>query len=155
MRRRLATGTVLAMAVVAVLASTASAKTMPVSGGVTQTSFVPSDFRTVGKVTFFSFTETDSLTGTFTGTSALTGECVTVLSGTTMCKADETFTSTATGASGTVQFKDLISIDPTGAFSGRFVIVGGTGDFANVHGHGTFSGTGRTGTYSGTLATGP
>ena len=44
---------------------------------------------------------------------------------------------------------DLIGIDPTtGAFSGRFVMVGGTGAPAGLHGEGTFQGQGTTGTYT-------
>jgi hypothetical protein len=82
----------------------------------------------------------------------LTGQCITLTSGTTMCTADERFTGTVGDASGTLQFKDVVLIETTGAFTGRFVIVAGTGDLAGLHGQGTFSGTGTTGTYSGTLA---
>jgi hypothetical protein len=36
----------------------------------------------------------------------------------------------------------------TGAFSGRFTALGGTGGLTTLQGQGTFEGTGATGTYS-------
>jgi len=107
---------------------------------------------TAGATTFFSFTETDSLTGTFAGTSVINGECIQRVTGPILCKARETFTGTAADRSGTVDFADLISIDATtGAFEGRFTIIGGTGELSDIDGQGRFQGQGTTGTYTGAL----
>jgi hypothetical protein len=53
------------------------------------------------------------------------------------------------GHGGTAQFINVFLVDlGTGAFSGRFTALGGTGGLANLQGQGTFEGTGATGTYS-------
>lgn len=130
----------------------AQAAPLTASGGVVQTSFTVTGSRTAGGVTFFTFAETDSLTGTFSGTSTLSGECIQRARGPILCRARETFTGTVAGIAGTVDFADLITIDPaTGAFSGRFTIVGATGGLNQLHGQGTFEGQGTTGTYTGTI----
>jgi len=121
------------------------------SGTVQQTSFVVTGTRTADGVTFFTFDETDSLSGAFAGTSTLSGECIQRATGPILCKAQETFTGTVLGRSGTVDLLDLISIDPTtGAVQGSFVSVGGTGELSGLHTHGTFEAQGASGTYSGT-----
>ena len=122
------------------------------SGTVQQTSFVITGTRTAGGVTFFTFEETDSLSGTFAGTSTLSGECIQRTTGPILCKAQETFTGSILGRSGTADFLDLISIDPTtGAVQGSYVSVGGTGGLSGLHTHGTFAAQGTSGTYSGTV----
>jgi hypothetical protein len=122
------------------------------SGTVEQTSFVVTGTRTAGGVTFFTFTETDSLSGAFAGNSTISGECIQRATGPILCKAEETFTGTVLGRSGTVDLHDLISIDPTtGAIQGSFVSVAGTGELSGAHTHGTFTGQGTSGTYSGTV----
>ena len=69
-----------------------------------------------------------------------------------LCKAQETFTGSILGRSGTVDFLDLISIDPTtGAVQGSFVSVGGTGGLSGLHTHGTFTAQGTSGSYSATV----
>jgi hypothetical protein len=118
---------------------------------------VPSNFRTAGANTFFDFTEHDSLSGTFTGTSVIQGSCVTHASGQTICQAVETFTGTVAGRCGagdSVRFRDVVRIGPTGAAQGSFTVVGGTGALASVHGHGTFQGA-STGTYTAKLVFAP
>ena len=152
-------GFALALANFAFAAAPAAAAGPPVSasGSFQQVSFVPSNFRTADGVTFFDFTEHDALSGTFSGTSVIQGSCMTRASGQTLCQALETFTGTVGGRGGggdTVTFRDVVAIDPTGAVSGSFTIVSGTGSLANVHGHGTFEGT-STGSYSGLLVFAP
>ena len=130
----------------------ASATDLSVSGGFRQLGFQVTDSRTVGDLTFMSFTESDALTGDLSGTSTIVGECIVFASGEGMCKASETFTGTLDGRSGTLVFHDLIRIDvTTGSAEGSFQVLGGTGDLADVHGHGTFVGSGGSGTYEGSL----
>lgn len=120
------------------------------TGSFTQVSFAPSNDRVAGGVLLFDFSEADVLTGDLSGTSVIEGSCVVHLSsGTGTCQAAETFTGTVDGHSGTAQFMNVFLVDlVTGAFSGRFTALGGTGGLTNLHGQGTFEGTGATGTYS-------
>jgi hypothetical protein len=146
----------IALVVLVVLAPSASAATrVAVSGSFTQVGFTITGSRTAGDLTFFSFTETDVLAGSLSGTSALTGECIVFPSQEAMCKATETFTGTFDGTAGTLTFFDVVRLDmTTGAVSGQFMITDGSGGLANVRGIGTFSGAGGGGTYSGTLTVG-
>lgn len=139
-----------------VLAPSASAATrVAVSGSFTQVDFAITDSRTAGDLTFFSFTETDVLDGSLTGTSELTGECIVFPSQEAMCKATETFTGTFDGTAGTLTFLDVVRLNlATGTVSGQFVITDGSGGLASVRGIGSFSGAGTSGTYSGTLTVG-
>lgn len=126
------------------------------SGTVSSTSFAVTGSRTAGGVTFFTFAETDSLQGTFVGRTTLSGECIQRPTGPILCKASETFTGTILGRSGTVNFLNLISVDPsTGAVEGRFTSVGGSGELAGVHTVGTFEAQGGAGSYSGTVVFAP
>jgi hypothetical protein len=140
--------------------STANAAAEPLitaSGSYQQISFVPSNFRTAGGVTFFDFTEHDSISGTFSGTSVIQGSCVTRASGQTGCQAVETFTGTVAGQGGpgdTATFRDVITIDSTGALQASFRVVSGTGALANLHGQGTVQGT-STGSYTGLFVFAP
>jgi hypothetical protein len=141
-------------AVAAVLApSPATAATrVEVSGSFTQTSFAVTGSRTAGDLTFLSFIETDTLTGSLTGTSLIVGECIVFPSQEAMCKATETFTGTLDGVAGTLTFFDVVRLDnATGTVSGQFAITDGSAALSDVRGMGTFSGAGGTGTYSGTL----
>jgi hypothetical protein len=152
-------GSLLAFVVFVSLAVPAAAAGTPIaaSGSYQQVSFVPSNFTTVGGVTFFDFTEHDSLSGTLSGTSVIQGSCVTLASGETLCQALETFTGEVAGQGGagaTVQFRDVVAIDPTGTVSGSFTVVAGTGALTNLHGHGTFHGT-STGSYTALLVFAP
>jgi hypothetical protein len=152
-------GLALTLAGFAVSGVPAAAAGPPVvaSGSYQQLSFVPSNFRTADGVTFFDFTEHDSLSGTFSGTSVIEGSCMTRASGQTLCQALETFMGTVAGRGGsgdTVTFRDVVNIESTGAAHGSFTVVAGTGALANLHGHGTFAGT-STGSYTGLFVLAP
>lgn len=152
-------GLALPLAIFAFGALPAAAAGPPIaaSGSYRQVSFVPSNFRTSGGVTFFDFTEHDSLSGTFSGTSVIQGSCVTRASGQTVCQAVETFTGTVAGQGGpgdTVTFRDVITIDSTGAVQASFRVVSGTGALANLRGQGTVQGT-STGSYTGLVVFAP
>jgi hypothetical protein len=153
-RRILATAALLAPLSVTGVANAAPPEAA--TGTVEQTSFAVTGTRTAGGVTFFTFAETDSLSGAFAGTSTLSGECIQRATGPILCKAQETFTGTVLGRSGTVDLVDLISIDPTtGAVQGSFVSVGGTGGLSGLHSHGTFAALGTSGTYAATVVFAP
>jgi len=132
----------------------AAATFIAASGSFAQTSFVQSNVRTMGGVTLFDFTEGDTLSGTFSGTSVIQGSCVARRSGVTVCQAFETFTGTVDGQTGTVVFHDVFTIQATGSAEGSFTIVSG-GSLSTVHGHGTFQSAGTSGTYSGVLIVAP
>jgi hypothetical protein len=156
--RRIRTLPALVLLLVPVLAaalapSPAMAATrVEVSGSFTQTSFTVTGSRSAGNLTFLSFTETDTLTGSLTGTSVIVGECIVFPSQEGMCKGTETFTGTLDGTAGTLSFFDVVRLDnATGAVSGQFAIIDGSGGLGGVTGIGTFSGAGGTGSYSGTL----
>jgi Protein of unknown function (DUF3224) len=122
------------------------------SGSFVQDSFVQSNIRSAGGVTLFDFTEHDTLSGTFGGTSVIEGSCAVQASGRGQCRGVETFTGDVAGQAGTAVFHDVITLEPTGASHGRFTITGGS---LNVRGQGTFQGTGTSGTYTGLLVIGP
>lgn len=104
----------------------------------------------------FDFTEVDTLTGGLSGTSDLEGSCIVPPTGIASCRALETFTGTVDGREGTAQFVNVFAVDfSTGAFTGRFTSLGGTGDLANLRGEGTFQGVGATGTYALQVTFGP
>lgn len=126
-------------------------------GSFTQDAFVQSNARAADGVTLFDFTETDTLTGTFSGSTVIQGHCVIQASGQGTCVARETLTGTAAGHTGTLDFADVIHISnvTTGAATGHFAITGGTGDLANATGQGTLQGSGGSGTYSGLLVFAP
>ena len=149
----------LSLAVLLPAANPAAAAGPPfeASGSFVQTSFVQSNIRSADGVTLFDFTEHDSLSGTFSGTSVIQGSCVVPASGQGVCHAFETFTGTVAGESGTARFSDVIFLDvTTGALNGSFTVVGGTGGLASLHGHGTFQATaGVPGTYTGRLVFAP
>jgi hypothetical protein len=125
---------------------------MTASGGFTRTSFTQENVRQIDGITLFDFTETDTLTGTFEGSSVIHGSCIVRATGAGTCLARETFTGKVAGKTGTVEFQDFITLEPSGAAHGRFVIVGGTGELANLRGSGSFEGTPEgTGTYTGQI----
>jgi Protein of unknown function (DUF3224) len=153
-RRRgtLAVALIIVLAALSVVPALASGPPLAASGAFTQLSFVQTNVRIVGGATLFTFTETDSLSGTFNGTSVIDGACVVRPSQQAVCQAVETFTGTVVGSAGTVVFRDVIVLDlTTNAAQGSFTIVSGTGDLATLHGHGTFQGAGGSGTYAAQL----
>ena len=137
--------------------SPASAATrLAASGEFVQTSFTVTGSRVAGSLTFLSFVETDTLTGTLSGTSEIVGECIFFSSGEGMCKAQETFIGTVDGMPGTLEFHDVVTIDNNaGTVEGRFMVVDGTGELEGLHGQGTFSGAGGAGTYAATVTLAP
>lgn len=144
----------LAMMLAAANFSVVAAQPMGASGSFTQVSFEISNERTAGPLILFDFTETDVLTGTFTGTSMIQGSCVQHPSGQAACVGVEMFTGSVDGEVGTVLFHVVaFPNSTTGTFHGAFTIVSGsgTGDLANLSGHGTFGGQGTSGTYAGTV----
>jgi hypothetical protein len=152
--RSLITVTVLVGWLVSVNPAAAAGPPTPATGSFVPTSFEQSNIRSADGVTLFDFTEHDTISGTFTGTGVFHGSCVVRASGHGVCKAFETFSGTVGGRTGTLQFRDVIFLDPSGASHGTFTIVGG-GSLANVHGHGTFQRSGTTGTYTGRLVLAP
>src|SRR5689334_7177639 len=103
MRLKVAVVIVAAGALFALAPGVATARPLTGSGSVTQTSFTITQSRTVGRVTVFSFVETDTLTGTFQGTSQLIGTCLVLPNDDSRCEASETFTGTVAGVAGTVE----------------------------------------------------
>jgi hypothetical protein len=135
----------------------ASAAGPPFSAGGTATtvSFTVTGARSADGVTLLDFTEHDTLSGTFSGTTVIQGSCVVNRAGDSVCRAVETFTGTVVGVSGTATFHDVVFIDASGSLTGAFTIVSGTGGLADLHGHGTFASSGGVGTYSGELVFAP
>jgi hypothetical protein len=148
----------LSLAVLLAGASLAAAAGPPfeASGSFAQTSFVQSNVRSAGGVTFFEFTEHDTLSGTFSGTSVIQGSCVVRASRQGVCHALEILDGSVDGESGTARFRDVIFLDLTsGAVQGTFTVLGGTGGLARLRGHGTFQGAEGAGTYAGRLVFAP
>ena len=106
--------------------------------------------RTAGNTTFVYGTEVSTFTGTFEGTS--TDDFVVVChqkapdSFMNFVKITIDFTGEVDGRVGGLTMKatgkqDSTTCDPSGAiWSGKWVIVGGTGDLVDLHGHGTWTG---------------
>lgn len=152
----------LAAALILVLAASpayharAAGPPIEATGAYVRTGFAQSNVRSVGKVTMFDFTETQSLTGTFSGTTVLQGSCVVRPALQAVCQAISTFTGTVDGNSGTAEFRDVVFIDlTTGTLHGSFTIVSGTDDLATLHGHGTFQAVRGSGSYEAQLIFAP
>jgi Protein of unknown function (DUF3224) len=107
-------------------------------------------FRTAGNTTFVDGTEVSTFTGTFVGTSD--DEFVVVChqkgpeSFMNFVKITIDFTGEVDGRVGGLTMKatgkqDSTTCDPSGAiWSGKWVILGGTGDLADLHGNGAWTG---------------
>ena len=107
-------------------------------------------FRTAGNTTFVHGTEVSTFTGTFVGTSD--DEFVVVChqkgpeSFKNFGKITINFTGEVDGRVGGLTMKitgkqDSTTCDPSGAiWSGKWVIVGGTGELTDLHGNGTWTG---------------
>lgn len=112
--------------------------------------YVPTAIEVVpgpGQTTFTYGEDDGTWTGTFAGTS--TEEFVVVnhaKKGFNFYKGVIEFTGSVDGRFGTMTIRTNGKQDPgtvepgPGLWSGRWVIVGGTGDLVNLHGQGTFSG---------------
>ena len=107
-------------------------------------------FRTAGNTTFVYGTEVSTFTGTFVGTSD--DEFVVVChqegpeSFMNFVKITIDFTGEVDGRAGDLTMKatgkpDSTTCDPSGAiWSGKWVVLGGTGELADLHGHGAWMG---------------
>jgi hypothetical protein len=142
--------------VVLLLAANVAAAAGPpfeASGTFVATSIVQSNFRSADGVTFFDYTEEDTIFGTFSGTGLLQTSCVLRASGQGVCRGGTTFRGTVEGEFGIVQLRDVIFFDATtGAFHGTFTVLGGTGGLAGLRGHVSLEGASGAGSYTGQLA---
>jgi hypothetical protein len=129
---------------------------VPATGSFTQLTFEQSNVRTADGVTFFDFTATSSVSGTLSGASVASAQCVVRASGEGTCTSRETFAGTVLGRTGTAEFAEVLRGNfSTGSLTGSFTIVGGTGGLTNLRGQGTFVASSGAGTYSGWVAFGP
>ncbi len=145
----------LAMPVVDAEAASTGAQIIAASGSFAE-SLVPTNVRTVDGVTFFDASAIENLTGTLSGVATVTGSCIVPPDGHATCSGRETLTGTVAGRPGTVVWFVVAQIDfVSGAISGSFAIITGSGGLAGLHGAGTFTGTNGTGTYSGHLVFAP
>jgi len=118
-------------------------------------------FRTVGNTTFVHGVQVSTFTGTFVGTSY--DEFVVVChqkgpeSFMNFVKATNEFTGEVDGRVGGFTMKGTgkqhsTTCDPSGAiWSGKWVILGGTGELADLHGHGAWTGPSFDLDYTGTI----
>lgn len=132
----------------------ADAPTIAASGKFTTLTFVQSNFRVVNGYTLFDFDATADVFGTLTSTtpSKSRGRCVMDAAKKATCVAQERFTGTVAGRTGTATFVELLNIDfNTFNSTGSATIVSGTGGLRNLRGDLTFLGGPTGGTYSGRL----
>ena len=126
------------------------------TGTATRTSFTVTSLKTVGDVTFFTFDQDSTITGTIAGTAFFSGSCMQGSTGPIRCVAAETFTGTALGRSGTLEVANYFTIDPvTLANKGVFASVRGTGGLAGAHVRGTFAGQGDVADYTAEIVLAP
>ena len=103
------------------------------SGTFTYQSSTFDGIRQAGGNTIIELSATVLYTGTFAGTSTLSGTLTLHPDGTANFHDVETFTGTVNGVPGTVTF-NLAGTGPAGLFKGTDVIVSGTGGLANLRG---------------------
>ncbi len=109
--------------------------------------------KVAGGNTFKYGEETGTWTGTFVGTSFDFFELVVHPSGYVTCQGQISFTGTVNGdKTGTmvILFVGKKNLD-IGLWSGKWVILGGTGDLAYLHGQGTWEGPSFNLDYSGQI----
>ena len=138
-------------ALLLLLAPASASKAEPVrgSGTFTVASAVVTGSRVVDGNTFLTTLVTSAYTGTLQGTGVAEEAAAVHPDGGITVQTFETFTGTVNGDMGTALFRVVGSADAaTGALSGHFTIVGGTGGLANLRGQGTFQGVGTSGTYT-------
>jgi hypothetical protein len=109
--------------------------------------------RTFGPVTIITEDSTTTLTGTLSGTVAEHDFIIIRPNGTFTQFVLSTFTGSVDGRTGTAPLLVFVNGDES-QFTGRFVLLPGTGGLAGVHGSGTIEGSGATGTgtYSGNIS---
>ena len=149
---------ILALTAMAFLLPQTAGASAPVAGGgdfVVTSDVVTSTHQDAGN-TFLTIAMTTDVTGTLAGTIVTDETAVVHPNGVITIQAAETFTGTANGIAGTLQFNTVgIADAATGAFTGQFAIVDGSGGLANLHGHGTVEGVGFVGTYTIEIAFNP
>ncbi len=104
-----------------------------------------------------TWTRTNVLSGTFSGTVVSEQRTVVRADGSFTGTEVSTFTGTVDGVAGTDTSVGVFAGDNATSFHGHFVIVSGTGGLANLHGQGTTEGSSSTGagTYSGQILFSP
>jgi hypothetical protein len=142
---------VLVLSVLVLVLPAAAGAAPPVSGSGTSTvsSAIIASTRQADGNTFVSSRVTTRYSGTVQGTGV--GEETVIIhpDGTFNGSTFETFTGTIGGNPGTAVFRVVGTGDvTTGALSGQFTIVDGTGGLATLHGEGMFQAVGDSGTYS-------
>ena len=141
----------LALIATVLLSPAAVGATEPVSGGggFTVDSAVVTSTRVVDGNTFLTSLVTSTLTGTLEGTTVGEETAVVHPNGLIIADTFETFTGTVDGSAGTAVLRVVGTVDAaSGALSGQFTIVEGTGGLANLRGQGTIQGVGDAGTYT-------
>ena len=109
--------------------------------------------RTFGPVIIVTEDSTTQLTGTLSGTVAEHDFIIVRPDGTFTQFVRSTFTGSVDGRTGTAPLLVFVNGNES-QFTGRFVLLPGTGGLAGVHGSGTIEGSGATGTgtYSGNIS---
>ena len=141
----------LALIATVLLSPAAAGATEPVpgGGGFTVTSTVVTSTRAADGNTFLTILVTSTLTGTLEGTTVGEETAVVHPNGLITVDTFETFTGTVNGSAGTAVFRVVGTADAaSGALSGQFIIVDGTGGLANLRGLGTIEGVGDIGAYT-------
>jgi hypothetical protein len=149
---------VLPLVLFALLFGAAPASAGPPQEASGEWTYVPTlvGVKQAGPNLFFYGTDIGTWTGTFEGTT--TEDFVVVChpnAGVTFYKGTMEFTGSVDGREGTMILKTngiqaTDTCDPSPApWSGRWVIIGGTGELADVHGTGTFTGPSLDLDYSG------
>jgi hypothetical protein len=158
---RLVSLTLAAILALVVVTSAAASPPTSASGTFTTTSAVLANPRSAGGNTIFDVTATEVWTGTFDGTSIVTGFLIFHPDGSANFHDTEIFTGTVNGSPGTLTFNDA-GQGPAGATPGTFLyeatdtIISGTGALANLHGVVSLVGTvvppaGPVATYTGQI----
>jgi hypothetical protein len=137
------------------LAVVYATKPTSAAGNFVVTSWAITSVRTANGNTFMNFANTETLTGTFVGTSTSAISVIVHPSGDFNVEHIMTFTGTVDGKSGTM----IIKFEAKGTgfgygapVSAQWVIQKGTGGLAGIHGTGTFEGNALIGgAYSGQI----
>lgn len=133
--------------------SNAKPSFLPATGTITDSGATFTSVRTVGSNTIMTGTETQTYTGTFSGSAQLSFELLMHSSGTFDAILIASFAGSADGKSGIVKILYVAHAEGFGLHvTGYWVILRGIGDLANIHGQGTFEGSaGISQTYTGQI----
>ena len=114
---------------------------VPASGEWTYVVTYIEDIKTANGKTFRYGEEIGTWTGTFTGTSFDYFEVIIHPKGFVTCQGRIAFTGTVSGKSGTMEILFVGKKDLTvNLWSGKWVILDGTGELTGIHGKGTWEG---------------